>query len=251
MGQKGKIIRCLKQCLKARGMTYAGLAKKIDVSEVSLKRYFSEERMTLDTLDLICSALHVELEDLLLYSEDSDDSKPPSLDEDQEAYLCESHDHFLIFLKIARGYTYSQLSEKLKNEEMIHLLRVIKGLEQVRLVDFASESELRALLSADAVVKPEGKLWAKYSKLGVEEFFKSNFQNENEYFRVSVGYLPDEKYEEIKRKFEELQEQMVEYTNQSRRKKKTSVQAQKFYWCLGAIRPMNIDFIETLAKRLL
>jgi transcriptional regulator with XRE-family HTH domain len=251
MSQKGKIIRCLKQCLKARGMTYAGLAKKIDVSEVSLKRYFSEERMTLDTLDLICSALHVELEELLLYSKDLDDARSPSLDEDQERYLCESHDHFLIFLKIARGYTFSQLSENLNNEEMIHLLRVIRGLEEVRLVEFPSESDLRAVLSADAVVKPEGKLWAKYSKLGVEEFFKSNFQNENEYFRVSVGYLPNEKYEEMKRKFEELQEQMVEYANQSRRKKKTSMQTQKFYWCLGAIRPMNIDFIETLAKRLL
>jgi lambda repressor-like predicted transcriptional regulator len=40
MSQKAKIIKGLKMCLKDRGMTYAILAKKIEVSEVTLKKSF-------------------------------------------------------------------------------------------------------------------------------------------------------------------------------------------------------------------
>jgi len=124
MSQKAKIIKGLKMCLKVRGMTYAILAKKIEVSEVTLKRYLSEERMSLDILDAICNALKIELEDLLVYSDES--VKPEvTLNSDQEDFLCESHDHFTTFLKIARGYTFDQLCEQKSNEEKVGIMRVI------------------------------------------------------------------------------------------------------------------------------
>lgn len=248
MSQKAKIIKGLKICLKARGMTYAILAKKINVSEVTLKRYLSEERMSLDVLDAICSALKIELEDILTYSDES--IKPEvTLSSDQEEFLCESHDHFTTFLKIARGYTFDQLSEHKTNEEKLVLMRVIRGLEQAALVEYPSEAELRALYSADAVLNPGGQIWKKYLNYGVEEFFKSSFIGDNEYFRLTTGYLPASKYEEMKSKFAALQDEMNELMSQNRKRKKER-SLHKFYWVLAALRPMEKDFLEALAKRI-
>jgi hypothetical protein len=181
----------------------------------------------------------------------SDESVKPevTLNSDQEDFLCESHDHFTTFLKIARGYTFDQLCEQKSNEEKVGIMRVIRGLEQAAIVEYPSEAELRALFSADVALKPGGKLWKKYFKYGVEEFFKSSFVGETEYLRLTTGYLPTSKYEEMKKKFADLQSEMNELMSQNRKRKKERSQ-HKFYWVLAALRPMERDFLETLAKRI-
>jgi DNA-binding Xre family transcriptional regulator len=204
--------------------------------------------MSLDVLDAICNALKIELEDLLVYSDES--AKPEvTLTSDQEDFLCESLDHFTTFLKIVRGYTFDQLCEHKSNEEKVGIMRVIRGLEQAALVEYPSEAELRALYRADVVLKPGRQIRKKYFKYGVEEFFKSSFIGDNEYFRLTTGYLPASKYEEMKKKFADLQNEMNELMSQNRTRKKELSQ-HKFYWVLAAFRPMERDFLETLAKRI-
>ena len=61
MNQKSKLLQAIRLRLKSLNMTYATLGEKLGISEVTVKRYFSEERMTLDTLDDICRVLDVEI----------------------------------------------------------------------------------------------------------------------------------------------------------------------------------------------
>ena len=60
MTQTEQISIALKQCLKQRNLTYADLAKKIRMSEASVKRLLSQNTMTLSRLEEICQALDLD-----------------------------------------------------------------------------------------------------------------------------------------------------------------------------------------------
>ena len=58
------LVDTLKRLLKARGITYGELAARIDMSEASVKRMFSQKNFTLQRLDEILSASGIEFEEL-------------------------------------------------------------------------------------------------------------------------------------------------------------------------------------------
>jgi transcriptional regulator with XRE-family HTH domain len=58
------LVDTLKRLLKARGITYGELAARIDMSEASVKRMFSQKNFTLQRLDQILSASGIEFDEL-------------------------------------------------------------------------------------------------------------------------------------------------------------------------------------------
>ena len=65
MALRARLVDALKTSLRSRGMTYRSLAKKIGVSEPTVKRIFHERNCKLDRLMEICAAAEVELENVL------------------------------------------------------------------------------------------------------------------------------------------------------------------------------------------
>ena len=58
------LVDTLKRLLKARGITYGELAARIDMSEASVKRMFSQKNFTLQRLDEILAASGIEFDEL-------------------------------------------------------------------------------------------------------------------------------------------------------------------------------------------
>lgn len=58
------LIEVLKRELKSRDITYADVAKKLDLSEASIKRMFSTKDFMLSRLDDICEFAGIEFADL-------------------------------------------------------------------------------------------------------------------------------------------------------------------------------------------
>ncbi|HXC20958.1 MAG TPA: helix-turn-helix transcriptional regulator, partial [Steroidobacteraceae bacterium] len=55
-GEAARIIVGLKRLMKARAITYKELAGRINLSEVSIKRIFSQSSLSLARLEQICQA---------------------------------------------------------------------------------------------------------------------------------------------------------------------------------------------------
>jgi transcriptional regulator with XRE-family HTH domain len=64
MAQAAAVVDVLKRELKARGLTYAEVARRIRMSEPSVKRMFSQRSFTLARLDQICTAAGIEFSEL-------------------------------------------------------------------------------------------------------------------------------------------------------------------------------------------
>ena len=64
MAQARALVGVLKQVLKSRGVTYAEIARRLGMSEASIKRVFAKGSFTLERLDKICDVLGIEITDL-------------------------------------------------------------------------------------------------------------------------------------------------------------------------------------------
>ena len=73
MAQVTALVDALKSTLKASGITYAGVAGALQLSESSVKRKFSREEFTLAELDRICGLCGLEITGLVQRMEQSHD----------------------------------------------------------------------------------------------------------------------------------------------------------------------------------
>ncbi|HEX7238444.1 MAG TPA: helix-turn-helix domain-containing protein [Gammaproteobacteria bacterium] len=65
MAQIGLLVTELKRYLKAQGVTYATLAKQLDLSESSVKRQFARQSFSLKRLEQILNLVGLEIADLI------------------------------------------------------------------------------------------------------------------------------------------------------------------------------------------
>jgi DNA-binding Xre family transcriptional regulator len=69
MATSARIIDALKRQLKLRGITYRGLAERLELSESAVKHMFSTGNFSLRRLDEVCAVLELDIGDLVNLSE--------------------------------------------------------------------------------------------------------------------------------------------------------------------------------------
>ena len=249
MNQKTKLLQAIRLRLKSLNMTYATLGEKLGISEVTVKRYFSEERMTLDTLDDICRVLDVDITELLSDRKEELKSQKQAFTFEQEEFLAENDQNAVVYFKIARGYPFADLFENADDHERQTILKTLRDLESLSLIEFKTQKELKALVSSSAAIHPTGPIWKKYSKNGALHYFNTDFARENEFFRMSIGRLSKDSIYEIQRKFDALQDQILDLL--ALQKKSAVKRNDPFMWFISSFRPMSGSMMETIALTLL
>ena len=249
MSEKKRILEALRMRMRRDGMTYSQLAKKLSISEVSVKRYFSEERLSLDTLDEICKALGASLEELFVELKSLAYEQKDTFSHEQEKALSADEFLFNLFFMVARSYTFDAIDARFsKRTTTAKVIKGLRELEALGLIEYRSNKEIRPLVSGNAQVKPGGPLWKKYSAESIKEFFNSSFSNKDEYFKLSLGYISEENARHLKKKFELLEDELKtmlaieSVTNKNSHNK-------KFYWIANSFRPMESSVLEVIAER--
>ena len=71
MAQSRQLVQTLKRALRTAQITYADIARHLDMSEANVKRLFATHSFTLQRIESICELMHMDLADLfnLLESE--------------------------------------------------------------------------------------------------------------------------------------------------------------------------------------
>ena len=66
MVQTAQLISVLKQFLKRHGFSYRDVARRLNLSEASVKRLFSDHHFSLSRLDNVCQMMGMEISPFLL-----------------------------------------------------------------------------------------------------------------------------------------------------------------------------------------
>lgn len=239
---KKLIFSAIRLRMKISGMTYAELAKHLNVSETSVKRYFSEERMTVDTLDSICVALQTPLDAMLAEYKKSSPENAKSFTIEQEDALAASEQLFAIYFMVAGGWGFDDI---VKNHEIspAELTRTLRELEDLELVSFQTNAALLALLPIDAEWRVEGPLFKKFKAQAVHEFFDSDFMAANELLKLTFGPMLPDSAQIVRKKMISLQNEIQKIVEIDS-KHITDIAAASGYWFVTALRPMSFSVIR-------
>ena len=211
MSQTTQLLSTLKKCLKAKGITYRQLAKKIDLSEASIKRLFSEQTFSLTRLEEICTVLDMNFYDLAKISADAVDV-PSMLTVDQEQVLSENPKLLVFFYLLLNGREPEGIVGDYDISEQEALLFLLK-LDKIKLIELYPDNKVRLLTQKNINWRKNGPMRAIYEKKITEEFLSSSFDLTDERMGFENGKLSDgsiivmrSKIDRLFKEFNELSE---------------------------------------------
>jgi transcriptional regulator with XRE-family HTH domain len=177
MTQTAKLIEQLKRELKARGLTYAELARRIGMSETSIKRMLASRNMSLERLDQILQATQIELTELM-GAFDREQARISQLTLKQEEAVVNDPKLFLVAVCTLNLLSYEEILEayELSEPELVGLLA---RLDRMGLIELLPNNRFRLKIARTFSWLPNGPI-AQAFKNNVTEFFANPFAAQGE-----------------------------------------------------------------------
>ena len=173
MAQTAALVDVLKRELRARGVTYAQVARSLKLSEASVKRMFSKRDFTLKRLDRICELTHAEFSDLarLLHEEESLVSQ---LSWEQEREIVSDRKLFLAAVCALNHVTCEQIVAvyDISRAECIQLL---VRLDRLGFIQLQPNNRIKLLVSPTFSWLPDGPIQRFFNEQAHSEYFRSRF----------------------------------------------------------------------------
>lgn len=187
MAHCSALVEALKRELKARGMTYARVARELGMSEASIKRMFSQKNFTLKRLDQVCQLARVEVTDLLRKAE-PEDELISQLSYEQEAQIVADKKLLLVAICALNHWTLAQIvaTYDISKAECIKLLAQLDRLKIVRLLP---NNRIRPLVTRAFSWLPDGPIQRHFNVQVQKDYFRSSFDRPGELLLLVNGML--------------------------------------------------------------
>jgi transcriptional regulator with XRE-family HTH domain len=179
MTETNRIIVALKRALRSRGITYAMLAKRISLSEPSVKRILSRGSLSLPRLERICDATGISLEELIRPVSSAPSETSSTLTAAQETALAADPQLLACFYLLTNGHTPREVATELGGDEK-QLRRWLVKLDNLQLVELRARLGARLRVHVPISWRDDGPIRRTYEQQVREEFMHSTFQAPDE-----------------------------------------------------------------------
>jgi len=180
-----KLVQGVKARLRAQGMTYRELARKLALSEPTIKRDLARGNFTLERLDRMCEVLGVGVEDLL----SSPDTTPlTELTEQQEHALVSSPKLLLVTYLIVNDWKFADIIATFRLDAN-ELIDVLLRLDRLKILDFRPPTRVRKLTARNFSWRKDGPVQGYFLQRVIPEFFNARFEALGDEMRFFGGTL--------------------------------------------------------------
>lgn len=203
MQQTTSFVGALKRCLKARGLTYADLARALGLSEATVKRCFSLESLTLQRTEQILTVLDMTMLDVAKLAAAPSADAPAQLSLEQEKALAESPRLFSFFHLLLFGHTAAKIVKEydIGKEEAAASLRT---LERLQLLELMPRERVRILVTKNLIWRPQGPLRQAYDQPIRERFLDNPFAGNQQFRKFATRRLSQSSQALLLRKIKRL-----------------------------------------------
>jgi transcriptional regulator with XRE-family HTH domain len=108
MRTASRFVEALKKSVRARGLTYAELARRLRLSEASVKRMFSRGTFTLSRIEEVLAAVDLDLYEVARLSRNANGGAG-QLTHEQEAGLAKDERLLAAFWLVLNGWTFEEI----------------------------------------------------------------------------------------------------------------------------------------------
>ncbi|WP_028957722.1 helix-turn-helix transcriptional regulator [Sulfitobacter sp. 20_GPM-1509m] len=163
---QARIFETLKTVLRARKITYAELARRLDTSEPTIKRVFAASDDKLSRIVEICDALGLSLEDVVAQAKRTTVT-PVMLGDRIEAQLAGDPSLFNFFILLHDGMPVEEIARQFKLEPG-DTLRMGQQLERLGLAEVQATGRIRLLLDHPIRFRRDGPLHRALMKINLD-----------------------------------------------------------------------------------
>ncbi len=208
MAQTTPLINTLKRTLKLHGKNYADVARKLNLTEASVKRLFSQKSFSLQRLDSVCQMLDLEITDLVrLMSEET--RKITVLGEQEEEEIAKDTTLLLVAVCVLNHWQLSEITAFYKLSETECIRKLVK-LDRLSIIELLPDNRYKLLIAANFSWRENGPIQRYYQSKVESDFFDSRFDKKNERLIVLNGMLSHESSTILHRKLEKLSQEFTE-----------------------------------------
>jgi transcriptional regulator with XRE-family HTH domain len=243
MSQTNQLIATLKRLLRTSGVTYAQVAGHLGLSESSVKRQFSQQTFSLQTLESICSLLRLELYELVQAAEQAE-SDVHRLTEAQEVQLVADPVRVLTAVGVMNHWTLAQIvaTYRITEAQCIgHLLQ----LDRLGLIRLMPGNRVKLRIARDFAWLPDGPIQRFFQDRIQTDFLNARFDQPSELLRFQHAMLTPE----ANRRFQQrLQRLLRDYTELHEECTDAPAEIRYGTSLLLAIRPWEPAAFEALRR---
>jgi DNA-binding Xre family transcriptional regulator len=185
MAQAKALIGALKQVLKSRSVTYGEIARRIGMSEASIKRVFAKQSFTLERLDRICEALSVEITDLAKMVE-HESERVVQLTLQQEREIVSDPKLLLVAIHALNHWTLDEIVAQYTISKT-ECVRLLTRLDRLRIIDLLPNNRIRVIVGRNFSWLPDGPFRRHFRGQLEANFFASRFDGKASTLRSSTG----------------------------------------------------------------
>lgn len=163
-----KLLNTLRDVLKSKNFTYAMLAQQLEVSEVTVKRIFSNQNCNLQTIFKICDLVGISFFDLAALS-NQEQELDYVLTADQEKFFADNPALFGILRALHRG-TNPTILAKQWNLTPQKFFRILRKLEKLQLLEVLPENQVKMKIAGNIRFQHQGPLARKILRPQILQF---------------------------------------------------------------------------------
>ena len=182
MLQATALADSLKRELKARGITYADLANRIDMSEASVKRMFSQKNFTLQRLDEILKAAQIDFRDIVAVTHD-ESRLISELSHAQEKEIIGDTKLFLVAVSVLNQLSAEQIVQLYKLTEA-EVVKYLVRLDRIGFLELLPNNRVKLLVSRTFRWIPDGPIQTHFREQAFSDYLASQFDGETEVIRL-------------------------------------------------------------------
>jgi transcriptional regulator with XRE-family HTH domain len=178
------LLKNLKTRLRADGISYRELSRRLGLSESTVKRDLSHGTFTLDRLDRMCEVLDVSLDELLVQAPDA----LTVLSDEQEQALVSRPKLLLTAYLVATDWKFDDIlaSFQYGDSELVDLLL---KLDQLGIVEYRPPNRIRKRTAQNFSWRKDGPVHDFFLRRVAPEFFGGRFDGPADELRFVGGVL--------------------------------------------------------------
>ena len=187
MAHSGALVEVLKRELRTRGVTYAQVARKLGLSEASVKRMFSRRDFTLKRLDQVCQLTNADFSDLAR-TLDREETLISQLTPEQEKEIASSIKLFLVAVCVLNHVAAEQITE-VYDVSPTECIQMLLNLDRIGFIRLLPGNRIKLLVSRDFAWLPDGPIQRFFKQHANGDYVRLSFDRPDEYFVAVNGML--------------------------------------------------------------
>ena len=209
MAQIGLLVTELKRYLRSQGITYATLAKQLQLSESSVKRQFARQTFSLQRLEQILNLVGLEIADLVALMNERREFLTELTPEQEDALVGDPKLLLTMYL-LLNGWSLADITSTFAIDEP-EAERLLIRLHRARIIELLPFNRVKLLTARNFTWRKDGPVQRFFVREVQREFLDSQFAAPSEHLRFVAGGLSrtslaqlQQSIDRLAREFDEL-----------------------------------------------